>query len=61
MKILRTNRDLKEAINKIKNLGFVPTMGLIHNGLISLLKESKLYDYWKDDPEIKKLEKGEVK
>ena len=42
MKILRTNRDLKEAINKIKNLGFVPTMGLIHNGHISLIKESKL-------------------
>jgi len=27
MKILRTKHDLKEAINKIKNLGFVPTMG----------------------------------
>ena len=42
MKILRTNRDLKEAINKIKNLGFVPTMGSIHNGHISLIKKSKL-------------------
>ena len=42
MKILRTNRDLKEATNKIKNLGFVPTMGSIHNGHISLIKESKL-------------------
>jgi len=29
MKILRTKHDLKEAINKIKNLGFVPTMGSI--------------------------------
>ena len=25
---------------------------------IDLLKKLKLYDYWKDDPEIKKLEKG---
>ena len=42
MKILRTNRDLKEAIKKIRNLGFVPTMGSIHNGHISLIKKSKL-------------------
>ena len=41
MKILRTKHDLKEAINKIKNLGFVPTMGSIHNGHISLIKKSK--------------------
>ena len=25
---------------------------------IEYLKEFKLYDFWKDDPEIKKLEKG---
>jgi len=42
MKILRTKHDLKEALNNIKNLGFVPTMGLIHNGHISLIKKSKL-------------------
>ena len=42
MKILRTKHDLKEAINKIKNLGFVPTMGSIHSGHISLIKKSKL-------------------
>ena len=40
MKILRTKNDLKEAIYKIKNLGFVPTMGSIHNGHISLIKRS---------------------
>jgi len=42
MKILRTKHDLKEAINKIKNLGFIPTMGSLHNGHISLIKKSKL-------------------
>jgi len=42
MKILRTKRDLKVAINKIKNLGFVPTMGSIHNGHIAMIKKSKL-------------------
>ena len=41
MKILRTKNDLKEAIYKIKNLGFVPTMGGIHQGHISLIKISQ--------------------
>ena len=41
MKILRSKNDLKEAICQIKNLGFVPTMGSIHNGHISLIKKSK--------------------
>ena len=42
MKILRTKHDLKEATYKIKNLGFVPTMGSLHNGHISLIKKSKI-------------------
>ena len=41
MKILRTKHDLKEAISEIKNLGFVPTMGSIHIGHISLINKSK--------------------
>ena len=41
MKILRTKDDLKEAISKVKNLGFVPTMGSFHDGHISLIKKSK--------------------
>jgi len=40
MKILRNIKDLKKAINKIKNIGFVPTMGGFHKGHISLIKDS---------------------
>jgi len=41
MKILRTKDDLKEAISKVRNLGFVPTMGSFHDGHISLIKKSQ--------------------
>ena len=30
MKILLNNNDLNEALNNVSNLGFVPTMGSIH-------------------------------
>ena len=41
MKIIRNISDLKKEIKKLSNLGFIPTMGGLHNGHISLIKESK--------------------
>jgi len=41
MKILTNIIDLKEAISKLKNLSFVPTMGGLHDGHLSLINASK--------------------
>ena len=41
MEIIKNIKDLNKATKNFKNLGFVPTMGGIHNGHISLIKKSQ--------------------
>ena len=40
MKILLNNRILRKTLGPFNDIGFVPTMGGIHKGHISLIKKS---------------------
>ena len=42
MKIISDKKVLIKVLQKYKNIGFVPTMGAIHKGHISMIKKCKL-------------------
>ena len=43
MKIFKSKESLKKEISKVRNISFIPTMGGLHKGHISLIKRSKKF------------------
>jgi len=41
MKIIKTANKIKIELENKKKIGFIPTMGCLHDGHISLIKKSK--------------------
>ena len=41
MKIFKNKKNLINEISGLKDLGFVPTMGALHKGHISLIRKAK--------------------
>ena len=41
MKIIKTANKITTELTNKKNIGFIPTMGCLHDGHVSLIRKSK--------------------
>ena len=41
MKVIKNTKIIKRVLKGSKSLSFIPTMGSLHNGHISLIKKAK--------------------